>query len=42
MGVPVSSTSEEKCGKKKDIDADIKKCENDAAAIGLTCECKKS
>lgn len=42
MGVPVTSTSEEKCGKKKDIDADIKKCEADAAAVGLTCKCQNS
>lgn len=42
FGVPVTQTGEEKCGKKKDIDADIKKCESDAAAVGLKCECKNS
>jgi hypothetical protein len=42
FGVPVTSTGEEKCGKKKDIDADVKKCEADAAAVGLTCSCKNS
>lgn len=42
MGVPVSTTSEEKCGKRKEINADIEKCERDAAAIGLKCECKNS
>lgn len=42
LGVPITSTSEEKCGKKKDIDADVEKCKEDAAAVGLTCSCKNS
>jgi hypothetical protein len=42
MGVPVNSTSEEKCGKKKDIDAEVKKCKDKAAAAGLTCSCENS
>ncbi len=42
FGMPVNQTGEEKCGKKKDIDADIKKCEDEAASVGLTCKCKNS
>jgi hypothetical protein len=42
MGVPVNSTSAEECGKRKDINAKVKKCETDAANVGLTCSCKNS